>query len=237
MKYLLYIILFIGCASCFVSCTSVSGVGALVMEDRDVSGFTKVEHAISGDVIIEPGAHFALSIEAQKNILDVLETTVDHGILKIRFKPNTMITRHKKITVHISMPEIEGLTLTGSGDMQINQPFSAENIELKLTGSGNMKLSALATNNLEADLTGSGTIRILSGHAAAQELDIRGSGSMDMENLESRKSDVDIAGSGDARLNVQEVLKVRITGSGNVYYSGKPRLESHITGSGDINAL
>lgn len=237
MKYVFSFLIVITCSFFFAACTSVSGVGEPVTETRDISGFTKVEHAVSGDIIIVPGDHFALSIRAQKNILDLLETTVDNGTLEIRFKPNTIITGHKKITVHIVMPEIDGLALTGSGNMRVEQPLNTESLELELTGSGNIALSALAAHDLDAELTGSGTIHVLSGHAAVQKLDIQGSGNIDTKAMESRRAEIDIAGSGDARVRVQESLKADITGSGDVYYSGKPQIESHITGSGDLNAL
>jgi predicted small secreted protein len=237
MKYALNFLMFLLCSVFLAACTSVSGVGEWVTENRDLSGFTKVEHSISGDVVIVPGDHFSLTIRAQKNILDLLETTVDHGTLEIRFKPNIMIANHKKITVHITMPKIEELVLTGSGNMRVEQTLNIESLDVALTGSGSVELNKLATGMLDAELTGSGTIHVLSGHATVQKLDIQGSGNINTKDMESHKAEVAVAGSGDARLNAQESLKVTITGSGDVYYSGKPQIESHISGSGDLNTL
>ncbi len=72
------------------SCRKVSGSGPVVSETRNVSGFSEVKSDFSGDVYITQGSIYNVRIEAQQNIIDVIETVLNDGILTLKGKSNTM---------------------------------------------------------------------------------------------------------------------------------------------------
>lgn len=227
-------LLFVAMILAFNSCRKINGVGPVVQEERALSGFNRVSVATGATVHITQGAAFEVVLEAQQNILDVIKTEVNGGELVIDNKQHTHITSWKDVHVYITIPEVEGLTLTGSGDIQVQNEINTQDLELRISGSGNIYLPQLLAGSLQTTISGSGYVQIDDGKVQQEILNITGSGSMKLSGLESKEADVTISGSGDARIFVTDRLNVRISGSGNVYYKGSPTVDVHITGSGRL---
>lgn len=219
------------------SCRKVSGSGPVVSETRSISGFREVKSDFSGDVFITQGSLYSVRIEAQQNIIDVIETVLNDGILTIRGKSNTIIRPDTRIKVYITMPDVEGLRVSGSGDMTVQNNVSASHLYLKVSGSGNITIPKLNAGSVDANISGSGEINIWDGTVSNEFIDIEGSGSMDFSGLMASAADVEISGSGDARVYATSTLKVRISGSGSVYYRGNPSIDVSISGSGKLKPL
>lgn len=219
------------------SCRKVSGTGPVVSETRSVSGFSEIKSAFSGDIIITPSTNYNVRIEAQQNIIDVIETVLNDGILTLRVKNNTVIRPDSRVKVYISSPDIRGIIVSGSGNVQFTDAIVTSDLYLKVSGSGNINIFKLTANSVDANISGSGEININDGSVVEEMVDISGSGSMDLSNLVATSSDVKIAGSGDARVFVTNKLKVRISGSGSVYYRGTPSVDVSISGSGRLKPI
>ncbi len=219
------------------SCRKVSGRGPVVTENRDISGFREIKSDISGEVYLTSGPVYKVSIEAQQNIIDVIETVLNDNRLTIRVKNNTSVRAEDKIIVRITSPNIKGIILSGSGNISADGTIATPDLYMKVSGSGDIYLNSLSAKTLDANISGSGRIDITSGLINNQVLEISGSGDMDFLNLISKEAEVKITGSGSAKVQATDRLKVKITGSGNVYYRGNPAVDVSITGSGDLKHI
>ncbi len=219
------------------SCRKVSGSGPIVSETRNISGFSEVKSDFSGDVYITQGSTYNVRIEAQQNIIDAMETVLNDGILTLRGKSNTILRPDSRIRIYVTMPNITGLIVSGSGNMSVQNTLNISDLYMKVSGSGNITVSKLDANSLDANISGSGEINIWDGTVANESVDIGGSGSMDLSGLRATVGNIRISGSGDARVYVTNSLKVRISGSGNVYYRGTPTVDVSISGSGKLRPM
>lgn len=219
------------------SCRKVSGSGPVVSETRNISGFREVKSDFSGDVYVTQGSTYNVRIEAQQNIIDVIETVLNDGILTLRGKSNTIIKPDTRIKIYITMPNIDGLVVSGSGDMMLQNDVATSDLYMKVSGSGSITVPKLTAGSVDANITGSGEIDIWDGTVTSETIDISGSGSMDFSGLKANTGDIRISGSGDARVYVTSSLKVRISGSGSVYYRGTPTIDVSITGSGKLKPM
>jgi hypothetical protein len=190
----------------------VRGSGTLASEKRDVAGFTDIRVNGSGDVTLEQTGHESLTVEADDNILPLLETTVRDGVLHLGTKPNVNIHPSRAIRYQVTVQR-----LTGFG----------------ISGSGSVNASGLDTNRLSAQISGSGSAT-LSGRADAVDLRISGSGSYDAGRLQSTTAKVSISGSGDAVVNASGSIDASVSGSGSVHYLGNPSVTKHVSGSGTV---
>lgn len=219
------------------ACRKVSGRGPVVTENRSVANFREIKSDISGEVYVTPAATYSVTIEAQQNVIDVIETVLNDNRLTIRVKNNTSVRSEDKIIVRVASPDIRGLILSGSGNISANSPFSTSDLYMKVSGSGDIYLNGLSAQSLDANVSGSGSIDIASGSVNRQSLEVTGSGDMDFQNMASSDADVKISGSGSVKLQASNRLKVRITGSGSVYYRGNPAIDVSITGSGRLKNI
>jgi hypothetical protein len=104
----------------------------------------------------------------------------------------------------------------------------------RMTGAGQLTLSALDQDKLDVKLTGSSRVAA-SGTVQLVSLDITGSAKADLGKLVTQHARARITGSGDADLAAREEAELRITGSGSVTLHGQPKqVQSHVSGSGKI---
>ena len=194
------------------ACSITKGSGQITTETRQVAGFTKVELSGTGELTIERTGTESLTISAEDNILPLLTSEVSGDALVLGTKPNTEIVPSKPITYSLTVKDLTGLSVSGSGSV---------------------RASDLTTDSLTTKISGSGTITT-SGTVGAHDLDISGSGGYRAEQLMSKTVKARISGSGNASVLVSDTLDVTISGSGTLTYSGDPKVTQEISGSGKL---
>ena len=227
----------LACASLpVVSLSGIRGSGRVVSENRDVKDFQSVSLGGSGDLIITQGSGEALKIEAEDNILPLIESEVRGGTLYIGFKPNTgPISPTQPIKYYLDVKNLNGIDLSGSGSVQADT-LKTNNISITCSGSGNIIVKNLTADTLKYNLSGSGSTS-LGGIVGSQSDQISGSGSYQAGDLNSQQATAIITGSGNMTIWANDSLNIMISGSGDVNYYGKPILSQSISGSGKISNL
>jgi len=207
-------------------------------ELRNLKDFTGISLSISADVYLTQGNEYSVNIEADKDILDKIETEVEGGILKISTVRGFSIGwNNAKIKIHVTMPEIQKLSIAGSGDIKAVTSITANNLSTSISGSGDISIPDLSVKTLTANISGSGDINILGkGTAKDASIKVTGSGDITLKGIEFKDGEVTITGSGNAYLVVTENLNARVVGSGDIVYSGNPLIDAKVTGSGRIQA-
>lgn len=192
---------------------SVQGSGVSKSEIRDIGQFDKVSLAGSGTVVIQCGQETALEVIGDDNLLELIETVVEDGTLKIRFTESV----RPKIgpEFEIAMTALKGASIVGSGEVTIEQVV-ADKLDLNIAGSGEY---------------------LVDGNVDEVKLEISGSGEADLRKLEAMNAKVSIAGSGAATVNAKENLSVKIAGSGDIRYLKNPKIQKSIAGSGSVTAI
>lgn len=207
-------------------------------QTRKVDPFTEISLRIGAKVHLEQGAKQNLEIVAKPSMHDEIITEVKDGKLIIRF-PNKdyfwKTFQPGEITIYITTPEINGLGISGSGDIIAENEIKTKILDLGVSGSGNIKLSELSAERVKGVISGSGDI-VLAGKNAAQDLSIAISGSGNLKALNYKADDVSvkIAGSGNVEIEAVKNLYIRLAGSGNVTYKGNPMIDQSIAGSGKV---
>lgn len=206
-------------------------------EIRNPGKFSRISLALAAKVYLVQGSECRLEIEANDNELEKIKTEVKNGKLNIGTKSWASGPKGS-VTIKITMPELEGLSVAGSGSIVADSRFDCEELDLDISGSGAIKMKNLSVQELDAAITGSGHIK-LNGEPAADELSltITGSGDFSSEGLRIEEVKITITGSGSAKVHVVRKLTTNITGSGNVYYQGDPMINANSTGSGKTRKM
>ena len=214
---------------------SAISVSAQKTEDRSAGTFTKVSMGISGDVYISQGNTPKLTVEADAEILGLIVTEVKNDELKIRFSQSRVKSK-TPIRIWITTAEIEGLYLSGSGNIITETAIKTNEKELKLSGSGNINVKDLSCDEVDAAISGSGNIDV-TGSADELSIAISGSGNCNADEFKTEETDVKISGSGNCKVNATKDLTVAVSGSGSVFYVGNPTIDASVSGSGKIRQL
>ena len=121
------------------SSTGVQGSGVAATETRDLPRFRSVELAGSNIVTIRVGEEQSVVVRADDNLVDRVTTAVQEGSLVIGNIPGSYATR-SPMSVTVSMPSLDALTLTGSGVIAVTG-IEASSLTVRLPGSGVLRAS------------------------------------------------------------------------------------------------
>jgi hypothetical protein len=194
---------------------TIQGEGSVVTKTLKLDNFKEIGLAVVGEVYISKGSTQKVTVKGQANIIDNLKTEVKDGEWDIEFEQKAR--NYEKLVFYITVPDIEGLSIAGSGSIKGEDAFNNLNrLDLAIAGSGDIEFS---------------------GSARKVSVSIAGSGNVQVANLKTEDCEVDIAGNGDCSIEVTDALSVSIAGSGDVKYKGNPRLSTSIAGSGRVRQM
>jgi hypothetical protein len=210
---------------------SASAAFSQKKETRDVGDFNSVGLGIHAELYLTQGSPHELVIEASEDQLDRIETEVRNGHLKI--KSESWRSNFKNVKIWVTMPEVNGLYLSGSGKMVAETPIESGELEMKVSGSGKIEIDELRGDELDVSISGSGDV-YLKGSADEMELSISGSGGLHAAGLKVGEADVRLSGSGSCEIDATDELNAAISGSGKVHYFSNPQVDAAVSGSGKV---
>lgn len=212
---------------------AVPGSGNIVRETRAVQDVRAVRLESGGTLIISQADRESIIVEADENLLPYIHADVEEGHLALT--TDNAIHPSRGIVYHLTVRELEAVTLRGSGEISASS-LESETLSLHLDGSGQIVLDELSAASLDVVVEGSGQCTV-AGRAAEQTVTIEGSGNYLAGDLESRSGAVNIKGSGNVTMWVQDRLDVGVSGDARVAYFGQPQLNRQIAGQAEIVSL
>jgi hypothetical protein len=190
----------------------IVGSGRLVTEQRATTPFTGIQVTGIGRVVITQDTVETLTVEADDNIIGLLTTSVDNGMLKVSLKDGSY--NNVTVNVYASMKTINWLECIGAGHFSTDSLIQTGYIFCRITGAGSMTLK---------------------GSADSETVEITGAGEIHNFDFVSSKCSASISGAGSIEVNVTSELSAVIAGSGIVTYSGNPQIVNQtISGTGVI---
>ena len=235
MKYVYYLCIGL-CTLMFASsCGKIElecdrGDGDFEFRNIDMPLFTGIELNFAADVFLTQGPFDAIGIESQSNILDLIDLDIRGGNLRIDTR--RCIQKREKVTIFITIPQIDFLQINGAGNIYGQNSFTATDLFLQIDGSGDMDLGINA-NLVNAFIDGSGNFQ-LDGACNRLDAQVNGSGEYSAFDLIANEVEVEINGSGEAEVFANDFLRVFIDGRGEVFFKGNPSVFESIRGRGGV---
>jgi len=208
---------------------------------NDSKDFVGVKNSISATVNLYQASTYKVEVTTSQKVADKLEISVENGLLSIREKDQSWNrwgcsnNSDEKVVVNVWSPRYSTLVINGSGDMLAKTPIKTGDIEIKVNGSGDVRVDELEAESVSLKTNGSGDIAVCGKkEVSTLEVKINGSGDIDTRNLAAKTADVSITGSGDVSVNVLEKFTANSVGSGDIHLLGNPQINAKILGSGEI---
>ena len=217
-------------AACSGQSPSTGCTGSRMLTIRDFDAITLDS---SDTVDVRRGEGYAIHIEGADEVRDRIDIRRDGNDLRIGRKgPGLWTTGDTSARIVVTMPAIRGATLTGSGDITIDQ--ASEPFVAKLDGSGDMTLGQLQGDRATLTVSGSGTLAV-AGSVRTIALSVAGSGKIDARQVRAGEATVSIAGSGDIAADINGPARVSVVGSGSATLGSGARCVVDRVGSGQVH--
>ena len=200
--------LFAGCH--FRIHDEINGSGVRLKQKRDVPAFTSIatEGALDIEVVCQKPQ--SIEVEADDNLLPLVTTEVADNVLHIR--SNRSYSVNDPIKVTISLPNLEGVSVSGAGKLDI---------------------AGIKNDKFEIDANGATAIRV-AGETKLLDIDTNGAGKIDAHKLRASRGVVEAKGVARVDVNVTEQLEVTVSGPSHVTYQGDPVLTKTVNGPGTV---
>jgi hypothetical protein len=219
---------------------ATKGSGNVKQETRAIAGVTALNLRVPADVIVTQGDTESITITTDDNLLPLIQTRVEDGVLKIDGERARGFSTRKGVKVALAIKSLSAITIDGSGDIK-GDTLRGTQLDIAIRGSGDVKFKTLRVDTVKSTIDGSGDIAIDAVVAKSVEGKISGSGDITFASVKCDKLKAAIDGSGDfAAAGIADVTDIRIHGSGDVRTKGLLAREVTVSiqssGGAEVNA-
>jgi len=202
-------------------------------EDRDVAAFNSIHVASGIRATVSIGSRRSVHVEADKDVLPLVETRVDDGTLHVGFKPHSQLRNTGDVTVSVQTPELRAIA--GSGGAVVKGTMTkADEAGLSASGGSELHVRSVDARTLVAKASGGGVLQV-AGRADTVELQLSGGSHFDGPQLEAH--DVHVEGSGGAVAELRATGNVRgtLSGGSEMHVRGGARASVATSGGSEVS--
>lgn len=210
----------------------LAGNGDVVARELRVSGFDAVAFGGAGILRFHRAPAHRVVVTLDSNLQESFQAELRGSTLELGFKPGFQINRYSKLEIDLYLPDLKGITLSGSAEAALLDSFRGSTFQATLSGSGRL-IGEVRMDKIRVTMSGSGNVE-LGGEADRLEADISGAGVLKASRLEVRSARAVLTGLGFLDLRVRDELDIRLSGAGRVRYYGDPKLKTSVTGAGTV---
>jgi hypothetical protein len=217
---------------------TVEGNKNTVCKEIPVSAYSEIQLGTPGEVIYRqmPGESPFLQIEVDENILPLLTVTVEKNCLKIRHERGINI-HPSRLIIHTHSAELSKLQNSGSGKIHLTGEVEVENMEISISGLGDIVTDQIHCSALRLSISGLGNVH-LTGSGEKASFSISGLGNIHAYEYCAEELTSSVSGLGNVDAHAGKTLNANISGLGNINYKGHPDVVNcKRSGLGSINRV
>jgi len=188
------------------------GSGPTMSEVRSVDAFSRVEVGNGIGLTLQVGGPQAVEVSGQENILPLISTTVENGVLRIHSTDS--FTTASEVTVAASVSALDGISVLGGSQAQI-EGVTGDHLDISLSGGGQLAVTGSAT-----EVT----------------LDASGGAKADLATLTVQTMSVKLSGGATADLNVSDLLTGTASGGVAATVVGGAGLDVETSGGARVTS-
>lgn len=224
-------------AAFLLSCASIGetirGSGNVQRETRVVGAFTgvSVSSGIRGEVKI---GNPHVELQADDNVLPIVETVVEDGMLIVRFKQHGSLQTETPVVVRVTAPAIDALDASGGSSIRA-EVASSDDLSIDSSGGGEVHVKHVAVKTLHAHISGGGGL-FLDGAADQVKLALSGGARCVGEDFRARALRIKASGGSTARLAVTDTVQGLASGGSVIHVHGTPEVRVASSGGSVVDS-
>lgn len=224
MKHtLVFLTLLLTISFCLPSTTfaqRVKGSGKVIEQNRNLSDFYKIHVEDGIDVHILQGEKESVTVKADDNLADYIQTEVENGTLFISSNARN-IWRNKAFDVYVTIKNLEAISATDGSDVYGLGLLELDDLLIKCSSGSDLEMEIHA-NTLHCNLRGGSDVKL---KGKVQTLIAKTTGGSDLlaKRLDTNKCEIEARGGSDAWVSVHEELDAQAFGASDIHYYGSPK--------------
>lgn len=204
---------------CTASAEQVKGSGKVISIERKIEPFSELKLNGVFNVMISQGEKESLTIEADDNLVDLIESTKDGDTLIVKQK-NKSNFKPTKFNIYITIKEIKTLELDIVGNVVTNTFLNLKDFNLSTQNVGSLKMD-FNCENFIANINSVGDITF-KGSSSVSDIKNASVGNINSLDFISDKLFLQNNCVGKVEVNVNKEFTLTSNGVGDILYKGNP---------------
>ena len=217
-----------------ISGRRVRGSGNVISENRNETGFNRVDVSGAIDVYVKQDSSTSVKVEADDNILQYVIVENNGSILEIYTEHNINLRPSRKIKVYVSNPDYKELVVSGASSIRSeNEISSTDALHIEITGASEGRLE-LNAPKVSVNLGGASNAN-LRGRTKDFEGDASGASEIRGFDLLSENANVEASGASHIEVFASVRLDGQSSGASSVNYKGNAQVNVNKSGASSVN--
>ncbi len=193
---------------------------------------------VSGNisVYVKQDSLSAIKVEADENLMEYIEISVDGNTLYIKPRRGTNLRSSGGIKVYVSNPSYANFEASGACDIYgENKITSDAAIGIELAGASSVEME-LRSPAVDADLSGASDVTL---KGETKKIHAHGSGASSIKCFElmTEEADISLSGASHAKVFASVKLQADASGASGVEYKGNPSVSKETRGASSIKKV
>ena len=225
-----------GCDIVNLFIKTVVGSGELVIEEREVTSFSKIDAGGGVELLITKGNN-GIEVNAESNLMKYIRTYVEGETLFVEIADtdggSINLQPLEPIRVSVQFSKITGVSLSGGVNLA-SEELTVEDMQIDVAMSGGSvaKIDAVHTDKLNVTLSGGSELSITEGEVTKQFIEASGGSVYLADWVQSEVTELMLSGGSEATVWAEETLEIDLSGGSMAYYYGSPNNLNEIGNSG-----
>lgn len=207
-----------------------------INETRSVSSFSEIEVFSAIDVIYTVGNKTTVSVTAPQSIMPYVRTEVKGKTLRCYIKNEGVnnVDNDRKVVMNITAPALDSFEISGASSVTVtNDLTGTHELEIDITGAGNMKAGDVKTSKLEIELSGAANLDIKSATASKTDIDLSGAANMEIGNIATNNMEFESSGAAKSGISGKaQYCSIDVSGASSTNLSGLIFADGSLEASG-----
>lgn len=213
----------------FNSCYySSNGSGRIEKQVRNVGHFSGINVTSGIDIYLSQGSEASVTIRADEDIIDDVETEVIHD--ELRLSVDRKWFRFNHVEAYITFVEINKLDVNAGSDVKSEHPLHFDDLDLEISSGSDVNIN-LDANQLHMRAS-SGSDARLEGTIVNFYAKASSGSDINAYDLKTENAELDCSSGSDVRIWVTGSLTIDASSGSDIYYRGNPQVENISTSSG-----
>jgi len=165
----------------------------------------------------------SIVISGDENLIDQVKYDLNDG--KLNLYSDNPLRSENNLIVRLQTNNLKGIRSNIVGNIQMNRAFTGNELEIKMSGPGNLQADSLNVGSLTVSSEGVGSIR-LAGKANKTHIDVAGVGGVHAFDLVSDTVYAYVGGVGSIQCNPVDYLEGHLQGIGKITYKEEPKIKN-----------
>ena len=214
------------------SCHYTTGSGNIITEKRSAGNFKGISVSAGFDVELKTGPVTEVLVEADDNVIQYIETTVNGDILKIGIKSGHSIS-NAHLKVYLTAPVINNIKASSGSDVVVRDILKNDGKLSFRASSAGIIVSDIDAPEVEADASSGSSIE-LSGRTRHYSAVASSGSSLKCKDLLSENTNVNVSSGANAYVHASIKLTANASSGGDIKYYGAANVDKTVSSGGSV---